>query len=152
MKILPNKFAKQRILPNKYLKFLKRKYDSIGYIRCDQTDSPCFKRCHYLMEGGGGLPEAHATELRKIFTAHTPISEMNDESFYRYRLLSTSSNHSEEPECFNFLFDTLSLGAALILNFLDTNKHFTRNISVGRKKYQRRVMCGPRPNHADFHQ
>ena len=56
-------------------------------------------------------------------------------------LLSTSSNHSEEPECFNFLFDTLSLGAALILNFLDTNKHFTRNISVGRKKYQRRELC-----------
>ena len=45
-------------------------------------------------------------------------------------LLYTSSNYSEEPECFNFLLDTLSSD---LLICLEIHKHFTRNISVGRR-------------------
>ena len=57
---------------------------------------------------------------------------MGDESFYFFIvLLYTFSNHSEEPECCNFLHDILSSEVAPCLHLsLDTQTFHT--------KYQRR--------------
>ena len=46
-------------------------------------------------------------------------------SFYLFIvLLYTSSNYSEDPQCFNYHLDTLS--SDLLLICLEIHKHFTR--------------------------
>ena len=49
-------------------------------------------------------------------------------------LLYTFSNHSEEPECCNFLHDIPSSEVAPCLHLSsEIHKHFTRNISACRR-------------------